>query len=103
MGMFLSKISLSGGLRGYAEIGWISLLKLVVHPLLTWFVATHIFMLDGVWAATAVVMASLPTGALTFVLAQKRQVFVEQTASVILMTTLVSTISTTTVLWMYGV
>lgn len=41
-------------------------LKLVVHPALVWVAAVPVFGLDGVWAATAVLMAGMPTAVNTY-------------------------------------
>ena len=39
---------------GAAEVGWLVVVKLVLHPLLTWWLAYQVFGLEGVWAAAAV-------------------------------------------------
>jgi malonate transporter and related proteins len=36
-------------------------LKLVVHPLVTWLVATRVLGIDGLWVSVAVVLAAMPT------------------------------------------
>lgn len=41
-------------------------LKLVVHPALVWVAAVPVLGLDGVWAATAVLMAGMPTAVNTY-------------------------------------
>ena len=46
--------------------------------------------LDPFWAACAVILAALPLGALTFVLAQQYQVYIQRAAAAILISTVVS-------------
>jgi len=87
IGLFLAGTSLSHGLL---EVSWLVLLKLLVQPAVTWILAFHVFTLDPVWAACAVVQASLPTGALVFVLAQRYGVYVLRSPAVIMLSTVVS-------------
>lgn len=75
------------------EIGWITVLKLVWQPLATWWLATQLFGLDAQWTMYAVLLAALPTGALTFVVAQRYGVYVERTSAVILVSTVVSVVT----------
>lgn len=77
-------------------------IKLLVHPAITWLLATMVFDLDELSTAIAVTMAALPTGALAFVLAQRYQVFVRQASSVILLTTVLSLATVTLVLNLLG-
>ncbi|MCY0964735.1 AEC family transporter [Parathalassolituus penaei] len=46
------------------------LIKLVVHPLLTWFLAFKVFQLPAMWGHAAVLLSALPTGTGPFMLAE---------------------------------
>lgn len=46
------------------------LIKLVVHPLLTWVLAFKVFALPALWAHAAVLLSALPTGTGPFMLAE---------------------------------
>ncbi len=48
-------------------------LKLVVHPLITWVLAYHVFHLPEFWAKAAVLLAALPTGTGPYMLAELYQ------------------------------
>lgn len=77
------------------EVSWITLLKLVVHPLLTWVLVQYVFELEPFWGNAAVLLAATPTGALVFVVAQKYNVYVQRGAAVIVASTLLSMVTLT--------
>ena len=79
--------------HGLAEVLWVTLLKLIGQPLITWILAYHLLHLDPVWAACAVILSALPTGALTFVLAQRYEVYIQRATSVILVSTVLSLVT----------
>jgi malonate transporter len=87
IGLFLAGRPLRADL---GEVGWIVSLKLLLQPALTWWVAFRLMPLDPFWASSAVILAALPTGSLTFVVASQYRVHVERTSAVILVSTLVS-------------
>ncbi|RAU41449.1 MULTISPECIES: AEC family transporter [unclassified Pseudomonas] len=64
------------------------LLKLIVHPLLTWFLAFKVFHLPPLWANSALLLSALPTGTGPFMLAE----YYKREASVVSSTILVSTL-----------
>ncbi|MEA3114287.1 MAG: malonate transporter [Caballeronia sp.] len=71
------------------------LAKLIAQPLLTWWLAFHVFALPVLWAKTAVILSALPTGTGPFMLAEfyKREAAV--TSSTILFSTVISLITIT--------
>lgn len=73
-------------------------LKLLGQPLLTWWLAFHVFLLPGVWGKTAVILSALPTGTGPFMLAEfyRREAVV--TSNSILFSTLFSLVTITVVL-----
>ena len=79
--------------HGLSEVLWVTLLKLIGQPLVTWVLAYHLLALDPVWAASAVILAALPTGALTFVLAQRYETYIQRATSVILVSTVLSLVT----------
>ena len=91
IGLFLAGQQLRAGLR--ADLGPVATavaLKLLVQPALAWVLATHAFPMHPYWAAACVLLAGLPTGALTFVVAQQYKTAVERTSTVILVSTVLS-------------
>lgn len=99
IGLFLAGRPLASGL---GEVAWISALKLVVQPLLTWYLAFHVLALDAHWAASAVILSALPTGALTFVVAQQYRTYVDRTSAVILVSTVASVLTLSAILAAYA-
>jgi predicted permease len=75
---------------GGAGIGWIVALKLVGQPLLTWWIGAGFLPIDAAWMRAAILLAALPTGSLTFVLAQHYGVYVERSSAVVLVSTVLS-------------
>jgi malonate transporter len=71
-------------------VGLLVLLKLVLQPAITWFLAFHVFSMPPVWANAALLLAALPTGTGPYMLAElyKREAAI--TSSAILSSTMVS-------------
>ncbi len=104
IGLFLSTRSLAtlvGGQRKLAEVGWLVWVKLVVHPLSTWWLAGF-FGLDPFWTGAAVILAALPTAALCFVLAQQYRQFVERASATILISTVLSALTLSAVMILFS-
>ena len=66
----------------------LELIKLVAHPLLTWFLAYKVFHLPPLWAHPALLLSALPTGTGPFMLAE----YFKREASVVSSTILISTL-----------
>ena len=99
IGLFMASRPLAADL---AEVTWISILKLLWQPLICYGLAITIFPMDPFWTACAVILAALPTGALTFVLAQGYGVYVERTSATILVSTVLSIVPLSILLAVYG-
>lgn len=84
--------------RGLGEVAVMTVLKLVVQPLVTWWLAFHVFEVEPLWATVAVLVAALPAGANCFVLAQAYGVYVQRTSAAILIST-VAAVATVSVLF----
>jgi predicted permease len=97
IGLFMVGKSLTAGMT---EVSWLVFLKLLVQPLVTWWLAFHVFTMDPVWAAGALVQSALPTGALVFVLAQQYGIYVQRSTAVIMVSTVLSLV-TLSVLFVY--
>lgn len=95
--MGLSLVANAGG-GSAGETGWLVLLKLIVQPALTAWLAFAVFDLDPFWAMSAVILAALPTGALTFVVAQRYGLYVPQATQATLVSTVLSVVTVSAVL-----
>lgn len=84
LGAFLAQKQ-SGSSKG--ALGLVSI-KLVAHPLLTWWLAFHVFSLPATWAEAALLLSALPTGTGPFMLAE----FYRREASVVSHAILLSTL-----------
>ncbi|GAB4181569.1 MAG: AEC family transporter [Thalassobaculales bacterium] len=100
MGLFLVGKPLAGDM---VEISWLVVLKLLVQPAITWWLAVAVMDLDEFWAVSAVIMAALPTGALTFTLAQRYGIYVRRATAATLLSTVLSVITLSALLAWLGV
>ena len=66
------------------------LLKLVLQPAITWYLAFHVFAMPLVWANAALLLAALPTGTGPYMLAELYRREAAITSSVILTSTVIS-------------
>jgi hypothetical protein len=91
-------------LRPFERVPWevpgVIAIKLLVHPL----AALGLMLLFGPfaqpWAATAVLMASLPPGLNVFVIARQNDTWIEPASVAVLIGTFASVISLTTAMWL---
>lgn len=82
------------------EIAPIAALKLVVHPALCYVVLSFIGDFPRVWMLSAVLLAALPTATNVFVIAQQYGVWVERASASVLVTTCLSVLTVTTLLYL---
>jgi malonate transporter len=99
MGLFLVGKSFRGDIK---EIGLLTALKLVVHPLLAWGMLLLV-PLDESWSKSLLVLAALPTGSLVFVLSGQYGVYTRRSTGVILASTLVSVVTLSLLFNLLGV
>lgn len=78
-------------------------LKLLVHPLIVWVLGTWVFDMDPLWTQVAVVMAALPAGVTAYLFAQRYQVGVATATSAVFISTLLSVIGLSALLFLLEV
>lgn len=81
------------------EIAPITVLKLVVHPLLCYVMLSWIGHFSEIWVFSAVLLAALPTATNVFVIAQQYGVWVQRASASILITTCMSVVTVTGLLY----
>lgn len=91
-GLFMAGAKVKGETT---EIGWLVFAKLVLHPLITFWLAYSVFDLGEMLAAIAVIMAALPCGVPVFVLAQQYGQFVARSNAIIVVSTALSVFTLT--------
>jgi len=82
------------------EIAPITALKLVVHPALCYVLLSLVGDYPPVWVYSAVLLAALPTATNVFVIAQQYGVWVQRASASILVTTCVSVLTLTGLLYL---
>ena len=84
MGASLAQYRIAGSL---AESAVLIGLKIFIHPLLVWLLATRVFDVEPLWATVAVVMAALPSGVNAYLFAERYGTGVAQAATAVLVST----------------
>lgn len=79
--------------EGSAEVGLMTLFKLLVHPLIVWVLATQVLEVRDDWIPVVVMLAALPPGASCFVLAQQHGVYVRRTSTATLVATVLAVVT----------
>ena len=97
-GLFIAGCSVRGAT---VEIGWLVFAKLFVHPLITWWLAYHVFALEGILPAIAVIQAALPSGVPVFVLAQHYKTFMTRSGAAIAWSTALSVLTLSVLLILF--
>ena len=73
----------------------ITVIKLILHPILIFFIFLYSENIDPIWIKTAIVCASLPVAANVFVLASYYKTFSNESAAAITITTIFSSLTVT--------
>lgn len=92
LGLSLVGNSLLGDL---VQIGWQTILKLLVHPFLVYLCVAYVFTLDPFWAQSAIILAALPTGSSIFIVAEQYDVAPRRASASVALTTALSVITLT--------
>ena len=82
------------------EIGLLTILKLIVHPVLVAVLFIAWPGMDRIWVQTAILSAALPIAANVFAMSQYYQAYSEKTAGAIMLTTIIASITTPAVLFL---
>ena len=85
-------------IRNGPEVAWVSFMKLILLPLMTWVIVLFVVPLNPVETAAAVILAALPTGSLVFVLGERYGVFLTRSVASVLLTTLLSVLTVSALL-----
>ncbi len=85
------------------EVSWLVLVKLIVHPAMTWLLVTYVFDMPPLWSKAAIILAALPVGALVFVIAQQYDVYVRRASTAIVVSTALSVATISLLLIVLGV
>ena len=85
--------------RAPIELTFIVPIKLLVHPVLMYVALSWAGDFEPVWVYTAVLLAALPTATNVFVIGQQYGVWVERASATILVTTVLSVLSVSALLY----
>jgi predicted permease len=85
------------------EVPFLTLIKLVLHPVVMFLLLSAFGPFDRAWVEAAVLMAALPPALNVFVFARQYDTWVEQASSAVLIGTVASVLTLTSVMWMVKV
>jgi len=95
LGATLASRSVAGGA---AEIGYMTALKLFVHPAALLLTTAVIFDVDPLWTSAALLGAALPIAANVFIVARQYDVYVTRASGAVLVSTAVSMVTVSALL-----
>ena len=100
----LFTLGVTVALRPFGRVPWevpgIIAIKLILHPLLVVGLMLVVGPFPPFWAATAVLMASLPPALNVFIIARQYDSWVEPASVAVLLGTFMSVVTLTTVMWL---
>jgi malonate transporter and related proteins len=85
------------------EVIWLSALKTVVNPILTFVLVTYVFVMDPFWSQAAVILSAMPVGTNPYVVAQQYDVHIETVSPTIVVSTAMSVVTIFFALIWFGV
>jgi predicted permease len=102
--MALFVLGVTVALRPFGRVPWevpaVIAIKLLVHPLVVFGLMLLLGPFPQPWAATAVLMASLPQALNVFVIARQNDTWIEPASVAVLIGTFASVITLTSVMWL---
>jgi malonate transporter len=100
LGLSLVGLSIFGNIK---EVVWITFLKLIIQPLLTFLVVTLLLPMSPFWTASAVLLAAMPVGSTAFVVAQQYGVAIQVSSAAVALSTFGSVLTLTLLMIHYGI
>jgi len=99
----LFALGVTVALRPFGRVPWevpaVIALKLLIHPLIVFGLMLLLGPFPQPWAATAILMASLPPALNVFVIARQHDTWIEPASVAVLIGTFASVITLTSVMW----
>lgn len=100
----LFALGVTVALRPFERVPWevpgMILVKLVIHPLIAFGLLVLLGPFPEGWAATALLLASLPPALNVFVIARQYDTWIEQASTAVLLGTFVSVVTLTSAMWL---
>lgn len=103
IGLFIAGQSMAQIKQGLLKVNGLIFIKLIIHPVVTWLLIEYVFDLDPVWSAITIILAGLPPATTCFVIAQRYEVSVSETASMTVLSTLYSVVTISIILVLLSV
>jgi malonate transporter and related proteins len=86
-----------------AEVIWLTALKVIANPILTFALVTYVFVLDPLWSQAAIILSAMPIGANPYIIAQQYNVHVDTVSSAVVVSTGMSVVTVALLLIWLGV
>lgn len=88
------------GRKTMVAVAGITAVKLVIYPLLVWFVLANLLRMQGFWVQAGVVLAALPSAGSTYVVAQRFAADAPPIAAAIAFSTVLSAVTVPLAAWL---
>lgn len=75
------------------EVIWLSALKGIANPILTFALVTYVFVLDPLWSQAAIILSAMPVGMNPYIIAQQYNVHVETVSAAVVVSTTMSVVT----------
>lgn len=98
LGASLTRYHIAGQIK---ESVFIIIMKNIIFPLLVWFIAQKLLVLEPLWAMVVILMAAQPTGVTLFIFANRYKVNLPLAATSILLSSVVSMLTITCILYFF--
>jgi malonate transporter and related proteins len=85
------------------EVIWLSALKTVINPVLTFALVTNVFTMEPLWSQAAVILSAMPTAANAYVIAQQYNVYFKTVSPAVVISTGMSVLTIFLSLIWFGV
>ena len=92
-------VALRPMVRVSAAVTLLVTIKLLLHPLIVWFLLTRLGPFDPAWVSTAVLMAALPPALTVYVFSRQFEIWIDEASSVVLLGTALSVVTLTAAMW----
>ncbi len=99
IGLALSDRTVRTTKKDIPEIGGIILAKMIIQPIIAYFIGKYVFNLETYWLDALVLVSAMPTAINCFIFSQKFSIFIKESTAIVLLTTSVAFFTITSLLY----
>lgn len=99
IGLALSDRTVRTTKKDIPEIGGIIFAKMIIQPIIAYFIGKYVFNLETYWLDALVLVSAMPTAINCFIFSQKFSIFIKESTAIVLLTTSVAFFTITSLLY----